>query len=192
MADSTLKIETPTSADEIPQGIALDGMSADEAAQGLFDALAEDPEFSENEESEQSTPQEGDLEGEGEEFEEDLGDDLDDAEEAEEEEVEEEGKSASEDEARTASFGFAHKPLMALKAAIEEGADKATLKDLLKKAGSAVSGLSTSKSLRASKFLDELLADAAKKGIKLASEPEDEARIAALPAGVNGWLEWQE
>ena len=89
MADSTLKIETPTSADEIPEGIALDGMSADEAAQGLFDALAEDPEFSENEESEQSTPQEGDLEGEGEEFEEDLGDDLDDAEEAEEEEVEE-------------------------------------------------------------------------------------------------------
>lgn len=58
---------------------------------------------------------------------------------------------------RQASFGFAHKPLMDAKAAIEAG-DKVKAKALLDAAGKAVTSLSSSKAVRAHDFLDDLLA----------------------------------
>ena len=56
-----------------------------------------------------------------------------------------------------ASFGFAHKPLMAAKEAIEAG-DKKKAQELLDKAGKAIATLSSSKAVRAHDYLDELRA----------------------------------
>jgi len=92
---SAPKIETPTSADEIPGGLFdLEGVSAEDAAAGLFDALgSDDDELFEEPELEQSTPEGGESEeDEEEEFEfEESGDDLDD-------EDEEDSDDDSEDE----------------------------------------------------------------------------------------------
>lgn len=70
MEDTTPTIMTPNSTNEIPGGYA-EGVSPSEAAEGLFDALAEDSEFSDNDELEQSTTSEEseDTDGEFEEFE---------------------------------------------------------------------------------------------------------------------------
>ena len=94
-------------------------------------------------------------------------------------------RGASAEETKLASFGFAHKPLWDLKKAIEAGEDEKLIKDLYAKAGDAIVSLSSSKSIRARDFRDELKALAATKGIKLAS-PNTE------PGSVAGWLEWQE
>jgi hypothetical protein len=102
MANTTPKIETPTSADDLPKGL-LDqqGMSPDEAQAGLFDALADDEEFADNENAAQSDLEDSDEEIEEEfegENEDDLDDDLDDELEPEDEPEEaEESDEESED-----------------------------------------------------------------------------------------------
>jgi uncharacterized protein YjiS (DUF1127 family) len=88
MAEKTTpEIVTPKSAEEVPGGIQDPGVSQDEAAQGLFDALAEDDEFSDNDDGEEPTPpggdaddddDEGDLDADDEGADGDDDDDIDD------------------------------------------------------------------------------------------------------------------
>jgi len=96
------KIETPTSADEIPGGLFdLEGVSAEEAAAGLFDALgSDDDELFEEPELEQSTPEDGesdDDEDEEIEFDE-SSDDLDDEDEDDSDEDSEDESDDDEDD----------------------------------------------------------------------------------------------
>jgi uncharacterized protein YjiS (DUF1127 family) len=115
MAEKTTpEIIVPTSKEEIPGGLVEDGVSEGEAAQGLFDALAEDDEFSDNEELEQSTPPGGDADDDDEgDLDDDEGDadddfdqdddlddeedDLDDDDEGESDEEGDEGDDGEED-----------------------------------------------------------------------------------------------
>ena len=81
---------------------------------------------------------------------------------------------------KNASFGFAHRPLMEAKRLIEEG-DKRGAEKKLEEASKLISQLSSSKSLRARDFADELKA----RIMKMASVPPPSN-------SVEGWIEWQE
>jgi len=89
---TTPKIETPTSLDQIPGGAVPQGESQEEAMAGLFDALAAEPEFADNDDAGEPTPDEGDL---GEDGESDEDDDLED--ESDESDEDEEGDDLDDD-----------------------------------------------------------------------------------------------
>jgi len=87
--------------DDIPGGVIPQGDSPEDAMAGLFDALADEFEDeSENEDSAQSTPGDGDVEMDGESDDEEYEDDLedeDDLDDSEDDDESEEGENEEED-----------------------------------------------------------------------------------------------